>query len=195
MSTLVIRRVVMMVALVLLPLGCARTIDLNDTREYTRVLTYDGRLNPVDGAVHAEVFVLDRRPSTDFDDPVFSNIIEVTSAVGVARFTFPQAEPLGAGVAELVDLDGDGWLEFALARGSELRVVSYASGTFNYRSDKDKLFGRARIRFIDAGGRLQAVVGDAALIVPEENGELPAGVIPVTWTKAAGFARPSQCCK
>lgn len=153
------------------------------------VRTFVGRLNAVDGPVHAEVFVLDRRPFTDFDDPILSNIIEVSSEKGVSRFMFPREEPLGAGVVEIVDLDGDGSLEFLFIRGTHARVVSYRNGSFSYRPDKDALFGDDSIRFIHREGRVQLVMGGPPIIKLGDAAGLPAGVEALKWTKADGFSR------
>lgn len=173
----------------------ARSVDLNDTREYTLVRSFDGRLNPVDGPIHAEVFVLDRRPYGNFDDPIRSNIIEVSSEKGTARFMFPSNEPLGAGVVEIADLDNDGWMEFVFIKGTHVRVVSYGNGNFSYRSDRDVLFGRDSIRFLIASGRPQLVMGGPVVIKFGDTGELPAALEKLAWSKEVGFVRSPACCR
>ena len=128
--------------------GCApRSIDLNDKSEYTHIRAFDGHLNPVDGLVHVDVYVLDHRPVGDFDRSITQNIIEVTSAAGTRRHRRP--EPFTAGWCEIVDLDGDGWREFAFINLVTARVVSFREGPFVFQTDRDQLRATVPIRLLD----------------------------------------------
>ena len=167
--------------------GCQRSIDLNNIREYTHIRSFDGHLNPEDGLVHAEIYVLDRRSVGMFDDFLEQNIVEVTTAKGTSRYQWP--DDFGAGWSEVVDLDGDGWREFVFISGLRARVLSFRSGSFMFRSREDVLMASSQsIRLLDVNGdgRLEFVTFGPVLLDPKA----PPGAISVAnWTQRAGFDR------
>ena len=158
----------------------------------THIRSFDGELNPTDGPVHVDVYVLDldrRKGIRDSEsEPQGQNTIELTSRKGLQRFNWPMRHFAG-GWCEIVDLDGDGAREFVFIDGSSARVVSYQAGAFQFRESKDALTAKQPIRLLDfdRDGRLDFVTWAPATII--EPSTTRAAVALANWERQRGFDR------
>jgi hypothetical protein len=166
----------------------AQRVDENDKSEYIHIRSFDGILNPVDGRVHAEVYALDRRPTSGTDDPQTQNLIELVTASGTFRYRWP--DQFVGGWCEVVDLDGDGWREFAFVGLTRARVVSFRQGAFQFRSREDVLIAHEPIRLIDSNGddKLEFVTAGPSILDPAQ---FPASAALISWEKNKGFGQNS----
>ena len=166
--------------------GCEHPVDVNDKKQYTHVLSFDGRLNSVDGPTHADVYVLSARTADPMDAPIEQNLIELLTVKGTSTFRWP--DKFGAGWCEVVDLDSDGSREFVFVSGTVVRVVSFRDGAFRFRPSEDEFFGQHQIRMIDtdADGRLELLSYAPPLVEP--SGTM-GSVTFLRWNWTSGFAR------
>ena len=95
-------RLVGCVLLVLGPIGCQKAGEVR-----THIKGFDGALNPVDGLVHVDIYILVGATSDRMDAPSEQNLIEVVTPKETMRFRWP--DQFGAGWAEVIDLDADGF--------------------------------------------------------------------------------------
>lgn len=170
-------------------------IDLNDAKEWTPVRTFDGTLNPADGIVHVEVYVVDSLVDGPISDPTYQNIIELTTSMGTARFRWASSKDFAAGWCEIADLDGDGWAEFVFLRGGVARVVAYRDAVFTFRARQDELLASHRVRLLDvnADRHPEFLLDGPLLLASPKPGTQRDGRVPVwRWEKDRGFAKVSD---
>jgi hypothetical protein len=156
----------------------------------THIRSFDGELNPTDGPVHVDVYVVGRSRMARRSDPEpqGQNTIELTGRTGQQRFQWP-TRTFAGGWCEIVDLDGDGAREFVFIDGSSARVVSYQGGAFQFRESKDALTAKQPIRLLDfdRDGRLDFVTWAPATII--EPSTTRSAVALANWDHQRGFDR------
>lgn len=176
-STLLVGCVLLVIGVV----GCQKGGEVR-----TQIKSFDGELNPDDGLVHADVYILVAPPSDRMDSPIEQNLIEVVTPRETMRFHWP--DQFGAGWSEIVDLDSDGFREFVFVSGTVARVVSFRKGIFTFRPREDEFVGQHQIRMVDSDGDGRPeLVSYAPRIL---DLKAPPGTISfLAWNSAAGFGR------
>jgi hypothetical protein len=148
-------------------------LSLENQANWVLIRSFRGVLDPSEGIVTANVYVISY-PSTGLDPhEVFQNRIDVMSSRGTATFSWPTIKEYAAGWCEIVDVDGDTHREFLLFHGVRaLRIVSYSSGVFTFREDRDEvhsLRGNLQLLDVDDDGRFEFVDDEsieAATVAP-----------------------------
>jgi hypothetical protein len=172
-----------LVMIVALTTSCGARPNYDDPAAYRRLLTFDGRLNSKDGAVHAEVGSINDVGDGTFNSHAFlQTMIKVTAPAGERRFRLPWSSDS----CQILDLDGDGWSEFVLREWGIVRIVSFRDHAFVFRLGKDEIVRSDEIR-------LEDVDGDGLLEFVLTFGEdaRPNDIRRVTrWTFNTGFSEP-----
>jgi hypothetical protein len=165
--------------------------DLKNLQNWTLIKSYRGLLDPLEGEIHASVYVYKRLSNGKDPITVLQNRVEVSKLGSkTAVFMWNDDAEFAGGMCEIIDVDGDQRKEILLSQTArDLRVVSYNRGSFRFRPRMDELVSLgfdAGPADLDEDGMKEFTKG---IRFPEDIDEGPWIYVPQIkrWSDARGF--------